>query len=137
MCDRDPIGRWSHGRVTLLGDAAHPMYPMGSNGATQAIIDAACLADHLDHCTGSDVIEALVAYERDRLGAANRIVLSNRVGGPERVIDLVEEAAPDGFATIDDVIDPAELRRIVAEYAAAGTPSARVGRARAWVGALH
>ena len=110
MCDRDPIGRWSHGRVTLLGDAAHPMYPMGSNGATQTIIDAACLAHHLDHCTGSDVNESLVAYERDRLDPANRIVLSNRVGGPERIIDLVEGAAPDGFATIDDVIDPAELR---------------------------
>ena len=47
MCDRDPLPRWSHGRVTLLGDAAHPMYPVGSNGASQAILDARCLADRL------------------------------------------------------------------------------------------
>ena len=119
MCDRDPIRRWSHGRVTLLGDAAHPMYPMGPNGATQAIIDAACLAGHL---VEGHAVDALRAYERDRLDVTNRIVLMNRVGGPEPAIDVVEAAAPDGFAEIDDVIDPAELRRIVAEYATAGSP---------------
>jgi 5-methylphenazine-1-carboxylate 1-monooxygenase len=130
MCDRDPIRRWSLGRVTLLGDAAHPMYPMGSNGATQAIIDATCLAAHLAE---GHAVDALRAYERDRLDATNRIVLMNRVGGSERVMDVVEEAAPDGFVDIDDVIDPAELRRIIAEYAAAGAPTSSgvgVGRAR-------
>ena len=56
MCDRDPLPRWSHGRVTLLGDAAHPMYPVGSNGATQAMLDARSLADRLvraDHPAAS------------------------------------------------------------------------------------
>jgi 2-polyprenyl-6-methoxyphenol hydroxylase-like FAD-dependent oxidoreductase len=125
MCDRDPIERWSHGRVTLLGDAAHPMYPMGSNGATQAIIDAACLGAHVAEGTA---VESLRAYERDRLEATNRIVMMNREGGSERVMDVVEEAAPGGFAHIDDVIDPAELRRTLAEYAAAGSP-ARSGAA--------
>ena len=65
MCDRDPLPHWSHGRVTLLGDAAHPMYPVGSNGASQAILDARCLADRLrdaDH-----VFQALWAYEQERL----------------------------------------------------------------------
>jgi 2-polyprenyl-6-methoxyphenol hydroxylase-like FAD-dependent oxidoreductase len=119
MCDREPLARWSHGRVTLLGDAAHPMYPMGSNGATQAIIDAANLAGHL--ACGA-VAGALRAYEVDRLEATNRLVRMNRVGGPERVIDLVEELAPQGFDDIDDVIAPDELRRILVEYAAAGRP---------------
>ncbi len=123
MCDREPLARWSHGRVTLLGDAAHPMYPMGSNGATQAIIDAANVAAHLAE-TGGDVAAALRSYERDRREATNRLVLMNRAGGPERVIDLVEELAPDGFEDIHDVIAADELRRIVARYAAATTPRA-------------
>ena len=54
LCDRDPLPRWSHGRVTLLGDAAHPMYPVGSNGASQAILDARCLADWLRARRSSD-----------------------------------------------------------------------------------
>ena len=93
MCDRDPLPRWSHGRVTLLGDAAHPMYPVGSNGASQAILDARCLADRLrdaDH-----PCQALWAYERERLPMTAQIVLSNRSGGPEGVIDAVEARAPE------------------------------------------
>ena len=62
MCDRDPLPRWSHGRVTLLGDAAHPMYPVGSNGASQAILDARCLADLL--VSAEHPVHALWAYER-------------------------------------------------------------------------
>src|SRR5690606_19174492 len=67
MVDRDPLPRWSFGRMTLLGDAAHPMYPIGSNGASQAILDAACLT----RCLGdlSDPVEALKAYEAERLPA--------------------------------------------------------------------
>lgn len=102
--------------VTLLGDAAHPMYPMGSNGATQAILDAASLARHL---AGSPVTEALQGYEGERRQVTSRLVLMNRRGGPEQVIDLVEELAPDGFDLIDDVIAPDDLRRIVGEYASA------------------
>jgi 2-polyprenyl-6-methoxyphenol hydroxylase-like FAD-dependent oxidoreductase len=101
--------------VTLLGDAAHPMYPVGSNGASQAILDARCLADQL--AGGAHPGDALAAYEARRRPATTEIVRSNRTGGPERVIDLVERRAPDGFAHIDDVIDRAEREAIVKSYA--------------------
>jgi 5-methylphenazine-1-carboxylate 1-monooxygenase len=114
MCDRAPLPRWSHGRITLLGDAAHPMYPMGSNGAGQAILDATSLAHHLARHTGP--VEALLAYQHDRLPATAEVVLRNRQGGPEGVIDLVERQAPDGFTHITEVIDPAELDAIVTSY---------------------
>ena len=125
MCDRDPLPRWSHGRVTLLGDAAHPMYPMGSNGAGQAVLDAVALTRHLT--SGADPEAALRAYQDERLPATREIVLRNRVGGPEMVIDEVERRAPDGFDRLDDVIDPAELDAIVQSYAAASvaTPTGR------------
>lgn len=101
MCDRDPLPRWSHGRVTLLGDAAHPMYPVGSNGASQAILDARCLADCLAD-TGPPP-EALARYEAERLHRTAAIVHSNRAGGPEGVIDAVEQRSPDGFDDIEQV----------------------------------
>ncbi len=114
MCDRDPLPRWSFGRVTLLGDAAHPMYPMGSNGASQAVLDARCLAPLLAETKG--VKAALEAYEATRLPATAKIVRDNRTGGPERVIDLVEERAPSGFTNLDDVATHAELEAIVKGY---------------------
>jgi 2-polyprenyl-6-methoxyphenol hydroxylase-like FAD-dependent oxidoreductase len=115
MCDRDPLPRWTHGRVTLLGDAAHPMYPVGSNGASQAILDARSIADHL---VGAEhPMQALAAYERDRLPATAEIVRSNRKGGPEGVIDAVEALAPDGFSDIDAVLPRAEREAIVRGYA--------------------
>ncbi|ODU00735.1 MAG: salicylate 1-monooxygenase [Pseudonocardia sp. SCN 72-86] len=128
MCDRDPLPRWTHGRVTLLGDAAHPMYPMGSNGAGQAILDAAalsaCLLRHAD-----DPAAALTAYEGERLAATGEIVLRNRIGGPESVIDEVERRAPDGFAQLGDVIDAAELEAVVNGYAqATGASQDQVNR---------
>lgn len=121
MCDRDPLPAWSHGRVTLLGDAAHPMYPMGSNGAGQAILDATALGGHLARC--SDPTEALLAYQDDRLAATSEVVLRNREGGPENVIDEVERRAPQGFSHIDEVIDAAELEAVVAGYARASGSS--------------
>jgi FAD binding domain len=114
MCDREPLDRWSFGRVTLLGDAAHPMYPVGSNGAAQAILDARCLARTLG--SHRDVAEALQAYEAERLAAANQVVLSNRKMGPERVIDIVAERAPAGFERLDDVISHEELLGIAMQY---------------------
>lgn len=116
MCDRDPLPRWTHGRVTLLGDAAHPMYPMGSNGAGQAILDAAALSACLVRHPG-DPAAALAAYEDERLTATGEVVLRNRVGGPESVIDEVERRAPDGFTDLADVIDAAELDAVVNGYA--------------------
>lgn len=115
LCDRDPLPRWSHGRVTLLGDAAHPMYPVGSNGASQAILDARFLADQLvqaDHAR-----QALYTYEQERLPKTTEIVMMNRKGGPEGVIDAVEKLAPDGFTNIDDVLSYEERKAIVRGYA--------------------
>jgi 2-polyprenyl-6-methoxyphenol hydroxylase-like FAD-dependent oxidoreductase len=114
-CDRDPLPRWSHGRVTLLGDAAHPMYPVGSNGASQAILDAQALARHL--ASAGSVTEALAAYDAERRPATADIVLNNRKGGPEGVIDVVEARAPDGFADIDAIASRAEREAIVRGYA--------------------
>jgi 5-methylphenazine-1-carboxylate 1-monooxygenase len=115
MADRDPLPRWTHGRVTLLGDAAHPMYPVGSNGASQAILDARCLADLL--VASEHPRHALAAYEADRLPKTAEIVRNNRKGGPEGVIDEVERRAPDGFEDIDDVLSHAERETIVKGYA--------------------
>ncbi len=114
MCDRDPLARWSFGRVTLLGDAAHPMYPVGSNGAAQAIIDGRALARAL--ATGGAVEDASRAYEAERLPATSQIVLSNRRMGPEQVIDIVAERAPDGFERLEDVISHEELLGIARQY---------------------
>jgi 2-polyprenyl-6-methoxyphenol hydroxylase-like FAD-dependent oxidoreductase len=116
MCDRDPLPRWSHGRVTLLGDAAHPMYPVGSNGASQAILDARALADRL--AGGEHPTHALWAYEQERLPPTAQIVRMNRSGGPEGVIDAVEARAPDGFSNIDAVLSYEQRMAIVRGYAA-------------------
>ena len=127
MCDRDPLPRWSHGRVTLLGDAAHPMYPVGSNGASQAILDARCLADLL--VSAEHPAAALWAYEQERLPMTAQIVHMNRKGGPEGVIDVVEELAPEGFANIDDVLSHDARKAIVRGYAStAGFAQAQVNK---------
>ncbi len=115
MCDRDPLPRWSFGRVTLLGDAAHPMYPVGSNGASQAVLDARALARHLGG--GRPVAEALAAYDAERRPMTSDIVLTNRSGGPERVIDVLEGRAPDGFDDVEAVASYAEREAIVRGYA--------------------
>ena len=114
-CDRDPLPRWSFGRVTLLGDAAHPMYPVGSNGASQAILDARCLAACLT--SGVGIEAALARYDAERRPATADIVLANRRGGPEGVIDMIEARAPDGFDAIDEVASYEERKAMVRGYA--------------------
>lgn len=114
MVDRDPVARWSFGPVTLLGDAAHPMYPVGSNGASQAILDARVLARAL--ALSGNAGEALEAYESDRRPATARIVLLNREVGAEKCMEIVHERAPQGFERIEDVISEAELQGIAREY---------------------
>ena len=114
-CDRDPLPFWTSGRVTLLGDAAHPMYPVGSNGASQAILDARALADALKRCDHPRA--ALVAYEQQRLPMTAEIVRANRRGGPEGVIDAVEQLAPDGFDDVNAVLSHAQREAIVKGYA--------------------
>jgi 2-polyprenyl-6-methoxyphenol hydroxylase-like FAD-dependent oxidoreductase len=114
MVDRDPLPAWSHGRVTLLGDAAHPMYPIGSNGASQAILDGEAIAQELS--AGNDPEAALKRYEQRRLPPTARIVDSNRRKGLDVMLDIVEQRAPQGFASLDSVLPPAELEQIVADY---------------------
>ncbi len=114
MVDRDPLPRWSHGRVTLLGDAAHPMYPIGSNGASQAILDGEVIAQEL--LAGGDPEGALQRYERRRLPPTAGIVESNRRKGIDVMLDLVEQRAPQGFSTLESVLPAAELEKIVADY---------------------
>jgi 2-polyprenyl-6-methoxyphenol hydroxylase-like FAD-dependent oxidoreductase len=114
MVDRDPLSSWRLGRAVLLGDAAHPMYPIGSNGASQAIVDARVLAACLSRTT--DVEAALATYESVRLPATSRVVTANRGMGPELPMKLVEERAPDGFDDIGDVITPAEILEVTDGY---------------------
>jgi len=128
MCDRDALPRWSHGRVTLLGDAAHPMYPVGSNGASQAILDARCLTDRLKDA--EHPAQALWSYEQTRLPMTAEIVRMNRSGGPEGVIDAVEARAPEGFSNIDDVLSFEQRKAIVRGYASvAGFAREQVNKA--------
>jgi len=114
MVDRDALRNWVHGRVVLLGDAAHPMYPVGSNGASQAIIDARVLAREL--ALKPSMEEALNAYDAVRRPATAAVVAANRKVGPELCMELVEERAPDGFTKIEEIISVAELEEISARY---------------------
>jgi 2-polyprenyl-6-methoxyphenol hydroxylase-like FAD-dependent oxidoreductase len=111
--DRDPIPRWTFGRVTLLGDAAHPMHPSGSQAGSQAIVDAAVLARAL----GEDGAGAgLQRYEAERLPAMRDVTLRNRRLGPEEMTQVVEERAPDGFADVEDVISRREMEELTASF---------------------
>ncbi|MRX45249.1 flavin-dependent oxidoreductase [Agromyces kandeliae] len=114
MVDRDPVDRWTWGTQTLLGDAAHAMYPIGSNGASQAILDARTVAREL--ATTADASAALAAYEHARRPVTAALTLSNRSLGPERVMQLAYERAPQGFDDIEQVVPLAERQRIAAEY---------------------
>ncbi len=115
MVDRDPLPRWSHGRVTLLGDAAHPMYPRGSNGAGQAIIDARCLAGLVKRRGAT--VEALAAYEAIRGPATARVVLTNRSDPPDAILrEVWQRSGGRPFARIEDVIAPAELQAMSDRY---------------------
>jgi 2-polyprenyl-6-methoxyphenol hydroxylase-like FAD-dependent oxidoreductase len=114
MVDRDPLPSWDFGRVTLLGDAAHPMYPVGSNGASQAILDARVLAREL--ALRPSVEAAVTTYDQARRPATGRIVLANRQVGPEKCMEMVEERAPDGFEDLDAIISPQELDEIAVSY---------------------
>jgi 2-polyprenyl-6-methoxyphenol hydroxylase-like FAD-dependent oxidoreductase len=109
MVDRDPIPRWSFGRVTLLGDAAHPMYPRGGNGGAQSILDAELLASLLANC--DDPVQALQAYEAERRPKTRDIVLTNRSTPPDAIIERVDAlTASQPFARIEDVISLTELQ---------------------------
>ncbi|HXD40452.1 MAG TPA: flavin-dependent oxidoreductase [Ramlibacter sp.] len=115
MVDKDPVPRWTFGRVTFLGDAAHPMYPRGSNGAAQAILDARVLAQQL--ATAADGPAALSAYEALRLPVTAKIVQTNRTAPPDFINVKVDElSGGKPFRQIDDVISQEELRRMSEDY---------------------
>ena len=114
MVDKDPLERWTQGRVTLLGDAAHPMVPRGSNGAGQAILDAHALAEELARAAPP---QALAAYEARRLAPTTNVVLENRRNPPDAILREVYERTGDRpFVRIEDVIGAAELREIMERY---------------------
>lgn len=114
MVDRDAIPSWTFGRTVLLGDAAHAMYPNGSNGGSQAILDARTLAYQL--ATAPSVPEALAAYEDARRPATAKLLEMTRQTGPERVMQIARERAPEGFAHVHDVISQEELEQVAADY---------------------
>jgi 5-methylphenazine-1-carboxylate 1-monooxygenase len=114
LVDRDPIPRWTFGLTTLIGDAAHPMYPIGSNGASQAILDARVLTREI--LAHGPTNAALAAYEAERRPATTDLVLLNRRNGPEQVMQMVEERAPDGYGVVTDVLSLTELEDIAANY---------------------
>jgi 2-polyprenyl-6-methoxyphenol hydroxylase-like FAD-dependent oxidoreductase len=108
MVDQDPLPRWSFGLITLLGDAAHPMVPRGSNGAGQAILDARALTTALEE--NADPAAALAAYEKQRLEATTRIVLTNRTNPPDAILrEVFQRTGDQPFGVIDDVISRDEL----------------------------
>jgi 2-polyprenyl-6-methoxyphenol hydroxylase-like FAD-dependent oxidoreductase len=117
LVDRDPVGTWTSGRVTLIGDAAHPMHPIGSQAGTQAIIDARILTQLL--ASTLNPLDALQHYDLQRRPAMNDIILRNRRFGPEIVMQLVEERAPNGFHRIEDVISNEELETTTKSYSIA------------------
>jgi 2-polyprenyl-6-methoxyphenol hydroxylase-like FAD-dependent oxidoreductase len=115
MVDKNPIDQWTFGRVTLAGDAAHPMYPRGSNGAAQAAIDARTLADCL--VAAADPLQALRAYEAARCQAAARVVRTNREHPPDFINIKVEELVGDRpFDRLDRYITQDELRALSENY---------------------
>jgi 5-methylphenazine-1-carboxylate 1-monooxygenase len=114
MVDRNPLPTWNFGRVTLLGDAAHPMYPVGSNGASQAIIDARVLAREL--ALKPSIESAVAAYDEQRRPQTAAVVLANRQVGPEKCMEIVAQRAPDGFSRLEDIISVSELDEIAQSY---------------------
>jgi 2-polyprenyl-6-methoxyphenol hydroxylase-like FAD-dependent oxidoreductase len=115
MVDRDPLPRWTFGRITLLGDAAHPMYPRGSNGAGQAIIDARFLTGQIKRLGAGE--DALVAYERVRNPQTAQVVLTNRTNPPDTILrEVWQRSGGQRFDRIEDVISAVELQEISDRY---------------------
>jgi hypothetical protein len=117
MIDRDPIPTWVDGPVALLGDAAHAMYPTGSNGGSQAIVDARVLGAAM--VAHGATPAALAAYDARLCGPISQLILRNRGAGPFGLLNMVDERCGGTFANIDDVIPPAERSQFMAAYQAA------------------
>jgi 5-methylphenazine-1-carboxylate 1-monooxygenase len=130
--DRDPIGRWSFSRVTLIGDAAHPMQPVGAQAGSQAVVDARVLTASL--LATADPVEALVHYQGQRIAAMNDMIIRNRNLGLEAVLQMAEERAPEGFGQISDVLTQDELESTALSFKkAAGLDVETVNGRRSYV----
>ena len=117
MIDRDPVLSWADGPVALMGDAAHPMYPTGSNGASQAIVDARVIAAKvLQH---GITPTALAAYDAQLCAPISELVLRNRSAGPFGLLNLLDERCGGVFEDIDLAIPAAERSQFMAKYKAA------------------
>jgi 2-polyprenyl-6-methoxyphenol hydroxylase-like FAD-dependent oxidoreductase len=114
LTDRDPLPQWTYGRMTLLGDAAHPMYPNGRNGASQAILDARGLV--LSFREHGVTPEGLNAYDNLRRTATHPFILAGREYGPEKILKIVDERSPTGFQKLSDVISSSELEAMFLNY---------------------
>ena len=114
MVDREPLPCWGTGRVTLLGDAAHAMLPVGSNGGSQAVVDARVLAHAL--ATEGGVLPGLRRYQDERLETTTALVLATRSNPSDAYIRLVEQRAPEGFDRVEDVLSPDELDALAGAY---------------------
>ncbi len=112
--DRDPLGQWTFGRVTLIGDAAHPLIPVSSSGAVHAIIDARALAYALGKA--GDPLEGLKSYEADRLPKANQVVLASRQNGPDEVLEIVKEECPEDAEDIYKHVPLSRLEKVIDDF---------------------
>lgn len=117
MIDRDPVPTWRDRGVVLVGDAAHAMYPTGSNGASQAIIDARVLGRAM--LVHGVTEAALAAFDRELCGPVSELVLRNRGAGPFGLLNIVDARCGGNFDDIDAVIPPAEREEYMARYKAA------------------
>ena len=117
MIDRDPVPTWRDGPVALMGDAAHAMYPTGSNGASQAVIDARTLGKHM--LVHGATAKALAAYDAELCAPVSQLILRNRGAGPFGLLNIVDERCGGTFENIDDVISPQERTEFMAGYKAA------------------
>ena len=113
MVDREPLSSWGEGRVTLLGDAAHPMYPVGANGASQAILDGEELASSMKKYPA---VKALRGYEEIRLARTTEVVLANRKWGPEKVLDIAAERISSSTDRVGDFISEEEIEEVASAY---------------------
>jgi 2-polyprenyl-6-methoxyphenol hydroxylase-like FAD-dependent oxidoreductase len=128
MIDRDPVPTWQDGRAGLIGDAAHVMYPTGSNGASQAIVDARVLGACMLACGVTP--EALARYDAALCKDISAVILRNRGAGPFGLLNMVDERCGGRFDSIDAVVPPAERQEFMARYkAAAGFAKDRLNAA--------
>lgn len=136
MVDRDPVGRWTDGRVTLMGDAAHPTYPVGSNGASQAIVDARVIgAKILAHDVSA---MALSAYEDIVRPRTEKVILANRGAGPDAILQKVEDLCGGTFDDISSVIPHADLAAHALHYKKlAGFEPETLNAQPAWIGPME